>query len=69
VGQAAEHATSGLARISGQDRARMPALFNDACLHLQALESGWVILTRNVADFDLLDQLLPAGRVLFYEQA
>jgi len=28
-----------------------------------------MVLTRNFRNFDYLDQLLPAGRVLFYRQA
>jgi predicted nucleic acid-binding protein len=58
-----------VARLSGGDPAGAPALLNDASLYLQALERGWIVLTRNLRDFDYLDQLLPAGRVLFYEQA
>jgi predicted nucleic acid-binding protein len=56
-----------VARLTGTDR-KMP-LMNDACLYLQALERGWIVLTRNVRDFDYFDQFLPAGRVLFYEAA
>lgn len=41
-------------------------LLNDALLLLQALESGCVLLTRNLADFDLLQQLVPQARVAFY---
>lgn len=55
------------ARLSGADRNVGRALLNDTSLYLQALESGWVVLTRNVRDFDLFDRILPAGRVLFYE--
>ena len=58
-----------VARLSGGDPAGAPALLNDASLYVQALERGWIVLTRNLRDFDYLDQLLPAGRVLFYEQA
>ena len=58
-----------VARLTGGDPTRAPALLNDASLYLQALERGWLVLTRNFRDFDYLDQLLPAGRVLFYEQA
>ena len=54
-----------VSRLSGAD----PGLLNDASLYLQALERGWIVLTRNVRDFEIFDQLLPAGRVLFYEQA
>ncbi|RWK41206.1 hypothetical protein [Mesorhizobium sp.] len=53
-------------RLSGA--ARGESLLNDASLYLQALERGWIVLTRNVRDFDYFDQLLPVGRVLFYEQ-
>jgi len=56
-------------RLSGGDRSEKSALLNDASLYLQALERGWIILTRNSRDFDYFDQLLPADRVLFYEQA
>jgi len=58
-----------VARLSGADRGARPRLLNDASLYLQALENGWIILTRNVRQFDYFDQLLPADRVLFYEQA
>ena len=54
-----------VSRLSGAD----PGLLNDASLYLQALERGWIVLTRNVRDFEIFDQLLPAGRVLFYERA
>lgn len=56
-------------RLSGGEPGGAPALLNDASLYLQALERGWVVLTRNLRDFDHFDQLLPADRVLFYEQA
>lgn len=57
-----------LARLSGADPGRRSALLNDARLYLHALERGWIVLTRNLRDFDVFHQLLPAGRVLFYEQ-
>ena len=56
-------------RLSGSDPDNAPALLNDASLYLQALERGWIVVTRNLGDFDYLDQVLPAGRVLFYERA
>lgn len=56
-------------RLSGSDHSERSALMNDASLYLQALEHGWTILTRNTRDFDYFDQLLPADRVRFYEQA
>ncbi len=45
------------------------ALLNDALLFLQARESGQVLLTANIADFDLFDQLLPGSALLFYRAA
>lgn len=44
-------------------------LLNDALLYLQARKAGCTVLTRNVEDFDVLKQLVPNGRVLFYRQA
>lgn len=40
----------------------------DATLYLHALERGHAVLTRNIRDFDFLDQLVPSGRVVFYRQ-
>jgi hypothetical protein len=37
-------------------------------LFLQAQKLGLVVLTANVSDYDLLLQLIPAGRTLFYRQ-
>lgn len=56
-------------RLAGRQRAERPALLNDASLYLHALERGWTLVTRNLRDFDYFDQLVPADRVLFYEQA
>jgi predicted nucleic acid-binding protein len=58
-----------VAHLSGIDRGEDASLLNDANLYLQALERGWILLTRNAHDFDFFDQLLPASRVLFYEHA
>jgi predicted nucleic acid-binding protein len=56
------------ARLLTIERAEQPVLLNDAALYLQALERGWTVLTRNVRDFEIFDQLLPASRVLFYRR-
>lgn len=58
-----------VARLLDIDRAGRSLLLNDASLYLQAVERGWIVLTRNVRDFDCFDQILPASRVLFYERA
>lgn len=50
----------------GPDR-RLRALL-DCVLFLQAQKLGLTVLTRDVGDFDVLQQLLPGGRVLFYRR-
>jgi predicted nucleic acid-binding protein len=47
--------------------AKLRAL-HDCVLLLQAHKLGLTLLTANVADFDILLQVLPAGRVLLYRQ-
>lgn len=44
-------------------------LLNDALLYLQARKLGCAVLTRNIGDFDLLNQLVPSGQILLYRQA
>jgi predicted nucleic acid-binding protein len=46
----------------GQER----KLLNDSLVFLQARKVGAAILTRNVRDFDLLEQLVPSGVAVFY---
>jgi predicted nucleic acid-binding protein len=48
----------------GQER----KLLNDSLIYLQARKVGAAVLTRNVRDFDLLEQLAPSGAVIFYGQ-
>lgn len=56
-----------LARLQGYDNSQRRRLMNDALLHVSARRHGCTVLTRNVGDFDFLQQLDPAGRVLFYK--
>ncbi|MDE8652308.1 type II toxin-antitoxin system VapC family toxin [Novosphingobium album (ex Liu et al. 2023)] len=57
-----------LCRLQGYARdARLKAL-QDCTLFLQAMKLGFTVLTANVAEFDLLLQLVPAGRVLLYRR-
>jgi hypothetical protein len=44
-------------------------LLNDALIAATALKNGLVVLTANVADFDLLSQLQPATQILYYVPA
>ena len=46
---------------------RLRAL-QDCTLFLQAQKLGLVVLTANVSDYDILLQLIPAGRALFYRR-
>lgn len=55
-----------LCRLQGYARdARLRAL-HDCVLFLQAQKHGFTVLTANIAEFDMLLQLIPSGRVLFY---
>ncbi len=52
-----------LQRYGSADRRR---ILNDALLFSTARKHGLTVLTRNLTDFDLLQQLDPAGRAVFY---
>lgn len=55
-----------LCRLQGYGRDDRFKALHDATLFLQARKLGMTLLTANVGDFDLLLQLIPTGRVLFY---
>ncbi|MGH6904712.1 MAG: type II toxin-antitoxin system VapC family toxin [Geminicoccaceae bacterium] len=55
-----------LARLQGFAATRVHDLLNDALIFFDARKHGRSVLTRNIADFDLLQQLVPDGQVLFY---
>jgi hypothetical protein len=58
---------SGLVfRLGGFQPGQEVAALNDATIYLQALERGHSVLTRNIRDFDFMNQLVPTGRTLFY---
>ncbi|MFP5229756.1 MAG: type II toxin-antitoxin system VapC family toxin [Acidobacteriota bacterium] len=54
---------SRLHQAKAEDRGRT---MNDALIFLSALRNGCTVLSRNVRDFDLLTQMEPEGRVVFY---
>jgi hypothetical protein len=56
------------ARLANLEPGREQALLNNAALYLQAVESGQILLTRNICEFDWFDQLLPFDRLLFYRR-
>lgn len=53
-------------RLRGSVKNHEQATLNDALLYAQAIERGLLLLTRNIREFDLFDQLWPAESVLFY---
>jgi predicted nucleic acid-binding protein len=59
--------TGTISRLIGLPRTQRQPLLHDATLFLQALENGWVLLSGNIKDIDLIDQLVP-GRMLLYRQ-
>lgn len=56
-----------LARLQGYGQDQRRRALNDALLFASARKHGCAVLTRNTADFDLLQQLDPSGRVIFYK--
>ena len=55
-----------LCRLLGYKRDGKLRALQDCVLFLQAQKLGLVVLTANVSDYDILLQLIPAGRALFY---
>jgi hypothetical protein len=55
-------------RLGGFQPGQETAALVDAALYLQALEKGYVVLTGNIRDFDFMQQIMPAGRVLLYRK-
>jgi predicted nucleic acid-binding protein len=55
-----------LARTQGYGKEQRRRVLNDALLFETARKHGCAVLTRNVVDFDLLQQLDPLGQVIFY---
>jgi predicted nucleic acid-binding protein len=62
--------TGIVARRLGLPKSDTQPMLNDATLFFHALETGSVLLTGNVKDLDLIQQLVPAGRgrVLYYRR-
>jgi predicted nucleic acid-binding protein len=57
-----------LARLKGYRSADPRRVLNDALIFATARKYGITVLTRNTVDFDFLQQLDPAGKVVFYER-
>jgi predicted nucleic acid-binding protein len=55
-------------RLCGLASGHEVAVLNDAIIYLHAVANGLTVLTRNARDFDAMNQVLPDGRVLFYDR-
>jgi hypothetical protein len=55
-----------LCRLQGYQKDGKLSALQDCVLFLQAQKLGLVVLTANVSDYDVLLQLIPRGRALFY---
>lgn len=55
-----------LCRLQSYEKDGKLRALQDCMLFLQALKLGLVVLTANVADYDILLEFIPTGRVLFY---
>jgi predicted nucleic acid-binding protein len=56
-----------LARLQRYRKTEQRRALNDALIFLSAAKAGLAVLTRNISDFDLLMQLVPQGKAVFYE--
>jgi hypothetical protein len=57
-----------LCRLQSYAHDRKLLVLHDCGLFLQAQKLGLVVLTANIGDHDILLQLIPKGRVLFYRR-
>lgn len=55
-----------LCRLQGYEKDGKLRALQDCVLFLQAQKLGLNVLTANVGDYDILLQLIPSGRALFY---
>jgi predicted nucleic acid-binding protein len=56
-----------LARLQQYGKSERRKALNDALIYLSAAKAGLTVLTRNVLEFDLLMQLAPHGKAIFYD--
>jgi predicted nucleic acid-binding protein len=55
-------------RLRGLQPGQEVVALSDAIVYLHAMANGQTVLTRNVRDFDIMNQILPEGRILFYNR-
>jgi hypothetical protein len=56
------------ARLRGLTKADHQLFLNDASLVFHAIESGSILVSRNIVDRDFIDQIVPGGRVVLDQQ-
>jgi len=56
-----------IARLQQYGKADQRRVLNDALIFLSAAKEGLAVLTRNIADYDLLMQIAPHGQAVFYD--
>lgn len=57
-----------LCRLQGYEKGGKLRALQDCVLFLQAQKLGLVVLTANIGDYDILLQLIPSARTLFYRR-
>jgi hypothetical protein len=57
-----------LCRLQGYEKDGRLRALQDCVLFLQAQKLGLVVLTANVGDYDIMLQLVPQSRAVFYRQ-
>ena len=57
-----------LARLQSYGKNEQRKALNDALIFLSAAKNGCSVLTRNFSDFDLLMQIAPYGKAVFYDR-
>ena len=55
-----------IARLQAISKSERRRILNDALIFETGRKFGHTVLTRNVTDFDFLQQLDPVGQVMFY---
>jgi predicted nucleic acid-binding protein len=55
-----------LARSQGYQRHQRKECLNDAAVYLTAAKAGLAVLTADAADFDLIQQVAPEGRFVWF---
>ena len=58
--------TGMIARLQNLSKGAHRSRINDVLIYLTARAAGAAVVTANIGDFDLIQQLVPDGQVIFY---